>query len=311
LLIALVIRRPFARFVVQSPARALQVAVAILLAFGTTELALRQRYFRAAEEVPARVEPSRRLDANLGWVFVPARSGYQRRPGEVIEYAFDRNGYRVRSVDEPVDFNRPTIVFTGESIMVGERLPWQQTIPAQTGAIMGLQSANIAVSGFASDQSYMRLKNELPRFQRPVAVVSLFSPALFDRNLDDDRPHLAPGLVWRPAETRWRMAALVRRVLRYRSDTTIERGINTTREILRATIDLARSRGAVPVIVVPQFGAELPRETELRRRILDDAGLPYVWVQLDPSWRVRDDGHPDRRAAHAIAVAIAAQLQAE
>jgi hypothetical protein len=33
-------------------------------------------------------------------------------------------------------------------------------------------------------------------------------------------------------------------------------------------------------------------------------------VELDPSWRVPDDGHPDARAARAIAVAIAAQLRA-
>src|SRR5258705_2446916 len=29
--------------------------------------------------------------------------------------------------------------------------------------------------------------------------------ALFGRNLDDDRPHLGPGLVWRPAQPHWRL----------------------------------------------------------------------------------------------------------
>ena len=192
--------------------------------------------------------------------------------------------------------------------MVGERLTWDESIPAQTGAILGLQSANVAVSGFANDQAYLRLQAELSHFRRPVAVVTMFAPLLFDRNLNDDRPHLGPGLVWLPARNRWRLATIFKFLVPYRSDEAIERGVFVTREVLRSTIDLARARGAVPIIVVPQFIPEDPEEREIRNRVLDEAGLPYVWVQLDASWRVTDDGHPDARAAHAIAVAIANQL---
>jgi hypothetical protein len=309
--LALVARRPIASAVAQNRARTFHIALAIVLAFGASELMLRQTYLRAAEEVPARKEPRRHLDSRLGWLFVPSRRGYQGNNGRLVEYAFDERGYRVRRVDEPVDLECPAIVFTGESMMVGEKLLWEETIPAQTGKILGIQSANLAVSGFASDQAYLRLKAELPHFRRPVAVVSLFTPGIFDRNLDDDRPHLGPGLVWQPAARRWRLAAIARRLVRYRSDETIERGIRVTREILCATVELARGRGAAPLIVVPQFVPEQPRESELRRRILDDAGLPYVLVELDPSSRVWDDGHPDARAAHAIAVAIANRLIAE
>lgn len=308
--IALIARRPIANAVAQNHARTVHVALAIALAFGASELMLRQTYLRAAEEVPARKEPRRHLDSRLGWLFIPSRRGYQSNNGRRVEYAFDRRGYRVRGVDEPVDLECPSIIFTGESIMVGEKLRWDETIPAQTEKIVGIQSVNLAVSGFASDQAYLRLKTELPLFRRPVAVVSLFTPGIFDRNLDDDRPHLGPGLVWQPPAQRWRLAVIARRLVRYRSDETIERGINVTREILRATIDLARAYRAVPLIVVPQFIPEQPRESELRRRILDEAGLPYVWVALDPNSRVWDDGHPDARAAHAIAVAIANRLRA-
>jgi len=226
-----------------------------------------------------------------------------------VQYVFDRNGYRVPSLEQPVDFERPSIVFTGESIVVGEKLLWRETIPAQTAQLLGVQSANIAVSGFATDQAYLRLASELPRFRRPVAMVFLFTPSILDRNLDDDRPHLGPGLAWQPPAERWRLLTLARRIVRYRSDESIERGIETTREILGAAMQLARARGATPLIVVPQFGAELPRERELRERILDEARLPYVRVELDPAWRVPDDGHPDSRAAHAIAAAIADRLR--
>jgi hypothetical protein len=309
--VAVVFRRPFARALVQNPERTVQVTVATVLAFGASELMLRQTYLRAAEEVPARKEPRRHLDSRLGWLFVPSRRGYQGNNGRLVEYAFDERGYRVRRVDEPVDLERPSILFTGESIMVGEKLHWHETIPAQTEAILGIQSANLAVSGFASDQAYLRLQSELPHFRRPVAVVSLFTPGIFDRNLDDDRPHLGPGLEWQPPARRWRLAAIARRLVRYRSEETIERGIRVTQEILRVTDELARAHGAVPLIVVPQFVPELPRERELRRRILDEAGLHYVHVELDPKLRVWDDGHPDARAAHAIAEAIANRLRAE
>jgi hypothetical protein len=310
----LVARPRIGRFVSRVPARTLvadaaRISLAVALALGTSELVLRRTFRRAAMERPADEVPYRRRDQRLGWSFVPARTERDRVGGRMVEYAFDSAGYRVRRADEPVDPQRPTIVFTGESVMAGHGLNWEESVPAQVESLLGTQSANLAVNGFANDQAYLRLLAELPRFRRPVAVVSLFIPALFDRNLDDDRPHLGPGLVWLPAKPRWGLAAIANQLAPYRSDETIEQGIAVTQAVLRATADLARARGAVPLILVPQFAPEEPVERVLRRRILDEAGLPYVWVELDPSWRIPVDQHPDRRAAHAMAVAIAARLQ--
>jgi hypothetical protein len=307
-LLMLPARRPLSRFLARDAMRTLLLGLAIVASFGAAEVLLRRSHLRAKEEVPAHKEPRRHLDARLGWLFVPSRAGAQTMNGRRTEYTFDGNGYRVRRAGDTVDFDAPTIVFTGESMMVGEKLHWDETIPAQTGRLLGLQSANIAVSGFATDQAYLRLAQELPRFRHPRAVVLLFAPSLFDRNLDDDRPHLGPHLVWLPAVQRWRLAAIAKRLLRYRSNEDVERGVEVTREVLRATVALCRARGAEPLILVPQFGEEEPRERALRRRILDE--FPYVLVKLDPSWRIHDDGHPDPRAAHAMAVAIARRLHA-
>src|SRR5262245_50757476 len=137
----------------------------------------------------------------------------------------------------------------------------------------GIQSANLAVHGFSTDQAYLRLQMELPRFRRPVAVVSLFMTALFGRNLDDDRPHLGPGLVWLPGEQQGKLVSLAALLVPYRSDDTVERGIVVTREVLGATVSLARARGATPLIVVPVFGREAAAEQALRRRILDETAL--------------------------------------
>src|SRR6185369_11915085 len=104
---------------------------------------------------------------------------------------------------------KPTLIFTGETIILGFGLAWENSIPARVSASLGMQSANLAVSDFSNDQSTMRLAAELPRFREPVAVVTLFMPALFDRNLLDNRPHLGPGPVVQPPEQPWRLAALL------------------------------------------------------------------------------------------------------
>jgi hypothetical protein len=307
--LALVARPRIGRLVSRAPARALHAAIAAVLALGASELVLRRVHLRAAEWLVPDEEPRRRVDSRLGWTFVPARAGHNTVGGRVIEYALDPAGYRVRRLDEPVDPEQPTILFTGESVMFGEGLTWEESIPAQVGWMMGTQSANLAVHGFASDQAYLRLQTELPRFRRPVAVVSLFMAALFGRNLDDDRPHLAPGLVWLPAEPHSRLASIAKLLVPYRRIETVERGVTVTREVFGASVELTRARGATPLIVVPQFGPEAEAEQALRRRILDESGLPYVRVEIDEAWRLPWDRHPNPRAAHAIAEAVAARLR--
>jgi hypothetical protein len=59
---------------------------------------------------------------------------------------------------------------------------------------------------------------------------------------------------------------------------------------------------------VPQLRPETPVEAELRRRVLDEAGLPYVVVRIDPSWLIPRNRHPDARASRAMARAVAGYL---
>jgi hypothetical protein len=296
------------RLLAREPLYVFTISLAIVLALGATELALRSRHIAAPAVFTSGTEPRSHLDARLGWLFDVSRSGSATHLGHRITYTFDRNGYRVASPASTTDFDAPTIVFAGESIMVGHQLAWPETIAARTAALLGVQSANIAVSGFATDQAYLRLATELPRFRHPVAVVMLFAPSIFDRNLDDDRPHLGPGLAWLPPQRHWRLATLISRFLGFRSEDAIEREVAVTREVLTATVRLARSHGAVPLIVVPQFEPEEPQERALRRRILEEAHLPYVYVPLDPDDRVENDDHPDPDGAQEIAESIADAL---
>jgi hypothetical protein len=307
--LALVARRRAGRFAARTPAGVFHVVIAVVVALGASELVLSRVHLRPAEWLSAKDEPRRQPDPRLGWTWVPERAGHKSIGGRVIDYDIDSAGYRVSRVDEPVDPERPTILFTGESVMFGEGLTYAESIPAQVGAMMGVQTANLAVHGYGNDQAYLRLQTELPQFRRPVAVASLFMTALFGRNLDQDRPHLGPGLVWLPAEQRSPLSSLAKLLVPYRADTTVERGVTVTREVLRATSELARAHGATPLLVVLQFGHESEPEQILRRRILDNASIPYVFVDIDSSWRLPWDRHPNARAARAIATAIVSELR--
>jgi hypothetical protein len=306
----LFVARPrIGRLAARRPSTVMAGAVAALLAIGAGQLVLSWLH-PSTDWLFASVEPLRRPDRRLGWTFVPSREGHKTVGGRTISFAFDAAGYRVRRVNEPVDPARPTIVFAGESVMLGEGLNWDETIPAQVGELMGVQTANLAVHGYATDQAYLRVESELPRFRQPVALVMLFMTALFGRNLDDNRPHLGPGLIWLPAVPHSRLMSLATLIVPYRRETTIERGIALTCEVLRATAALAAARGATPLIVVPQFNREDDVERTLRRRILDDPRLPYVFVEFDDGWRIPGDLHPNAPTARAIATAIADRLRA-
>ena len=304
----LVVARPIGRLAAERPSALIAAAIAAVLAIVAGHLTLTWRHPSSDWRLGS-VEPLRRPDPRLGWTFVPGREGHKTVGGRSISFAFDAAGYRVRSVNEPVDPRRPTILFAGESVMAGEGLNWDETIPAQVGALMGVQSANLAVHGFATDQSYLRIESELPRFRHPVALVTLFMTALLGRNLDDSRPHLGPGLIWLPAVRHTRLMSLATLIVPFRRETTVERGIAVTSEVLHATAALATARGATPLIVVPQFNREDEVERRFRQRILDDTGLPYVFVEFDHGWRIPGDLHPNAFTARRIAMAIADRLR--
>ena len=108
-----------------SPSRA-------VLAIGAGELVLRTRASaRSGGWCPkrSRVVVS---DPRLGWTFVPNRTARTPHRRTRRRVCIDPAGYRVRRVDEPVDPERPTILFTGESVMFGEGLTWDESMPARS-----------------------------------------------------------------------------------------------------------------------------------------------------------------------------------
>jgi hypothetical protein len=285
--------------------------LAVVAALAATEGILRTRTWRSTQERWDLQEPLRVRDPVYGWRFAPNHEGTVRLDGRVVHYATGPFGYRSPRAGIGPDLARPTIVFAGESIVFGYGLDWPETIPAQVQAMTGIQAANIAVNAHSTDQAYLRLRGELPRFARPVAVVVPFMPRLLDRNLDRDRPHLDPSLRWHAGgKPALRLVEIARRVTRYRGRRSIEEGIAMTRAALRASIALARARGARAIVLVPQFLPEEDSESEVRREVLDRGHIPYLLVPLDPAWRSPAHGHPNALGARALAKAVAGAVAA-
>ena len=308
------VRRHVGRQMRAGNGRNLALAVPLLLITGAlalfaSEAILRTGNWERLERWVAEEEPLRHADPLIGWVNVPDRTGFEIYQGRTIRYDVDKGGRRVGYLRRPIDPTRPSILFVGESILFGYRLNWEETVASRVGRAAGLQPVNLSVNGYGADQEWLRLRQELPHFGRPKAVVALFAPMMIERSLDRHRPWLDADLRWHAAEPGWRLGKLLHKVLPYHSATAIDRGLAATRASLTAIVGSARARGARPLILVPEFGPETPIERRLREQVL--AGLPCTLVRLDPHWAIPGDGHPDARANAEMSRGILAALGSE
>src|SRR5215831_11755858 len=118
-------------------------AAAIVLALAASELALQRVHLRPTEWRILDEEPRREPDPELGWRFIPNRVADATSGGRTIQYAFDAAGYRVKSGGDRVDLDRPSLLFAGESVIFGDGLTYDESVPAQVEAMLGLQSVNL------------------------------------------------------------------------------------------------------------------------------------------------------------------------
>lgn len=255
-----------------------------------------------------------------GWLPTPSQRTVAPLAGRDIEYSFNAQSVRVRSVQDVLDPALPTVLFTGESIGIGHGLQYAETYAALVGEQLGLQVVNLSVGGYACDQAYLRLADELPRYARPVAVVTLFLPALLDRTMRDYRPHLALDLQGQlallpPAHgifAELRLRKFLRNVIPYHSEAHNQAMLELVGALFTQTAQMARQRGATPLFLIPSLGPARPLaahpEAWIIRNLFEARKLPYLLVDLDPAWTLPGDGHPDPRATRKLATAIARAL---
>ncbi len=290
---------------------AVAVVAAVLVGEGIAR-GLHDRLMLGARATPGDRDgaPMTRFEPRLGWSYVPGRTTWTRLGGRPIAYAIDGEGDRAASSDDRPDPARPTVLFAGESIAFGYGLPWDETFPYLVGHDLGIQAVNLAVVGYGSDQAHLRVLDALPRFARPLAVVTVFIPDQIARNVDPWRARLGLGpdgaLVAVPASRGPRIAKLLRQ-LPWHDDEPLR----VTAAILRATAEAARARGAFPLFVVTNYGPACVRdgrdgEAWVVEELFVRQGLPYVRVDLDPEDLLPGllERHPSERGTRKIASAV-------
>jgi len=290
-----------------------RIAVAVVLALGVSDLYLRIKERRRNLEHEARLPPMR-CDETRNYVAIPSRANEWEVEGRAIRYEINAEGNRAASIFELPDHDAPSILFTGESIALGLGVAYPQSYPARVAHAIGIQAVNLAVTGSPSDQAYLRLRETLPTFSRPVAVVTLVLPDQLERNVSDRRQRLVQrdGRLELAAESIWPWTTSpLRKLVPYHSAEAVE----LPRAILRATGELARARNARALFVMTNFDqpclVDESGTSRLERDLFSGLDLPHVRVDISPDQMIGfpKEVHPNERGHQAIADAIIAALK--
>jgi hypothetical protein len=318
--VALVVRPKLARWLAQPRGRAAWYAAAritgaVLLALVACDVFFRFKETRRRLEDDAGLPPMR-VDATGNYVPIPSRVKESEVQGRSIRYEIDADGNRAATTRDVTDIDAPTILFTGESITEGWGVAYEHSYPSLVGGALGVQSVNLAVTGFSSDQAFLRLREALPRFARPLAVVTIVLPTQLERTVSDARRRLAlreGRLELVLPSSSWLLTSPLRKLVPYHSD----EALSLTRAILMATLELARLHGAQALFVFTNFGAPcLPDQggtSRLEHRLFSDLGDAYTRVEIPPALMIRfpNEVHPNERGHRAIAEAVVRALQSQ
>jgi hypothetical protein len=239
----------------------------------------------------------------------------QLRFADVV-YHLNENGFRTASEDTVIDFAKPTILISGESLAFGTGLAYEDTVSGQLGADTGLQVANLGISGWPADSSMDRLAKWLPRFSRPIAVVFFVVHTWLEREVDPNRPRRAVGpdgnlFVKPPDGPEWLRTSPLLGVLKTAFPYHDASAIDVMRAIMKETSKAVRRQGAQPLFIVTQCGARCitpngePPWVAQRLLESDDALL----VEFNPAEQLSGDMHPNRAGATVYANAIEKALR--
>jgi hypothetical protein len=297
---------------------ALRVVLAAVLGLLASDAVLRWARYRDPAGPPVyHFEPDSEGDDLLVYRPIPSHVTELAAGDRRLRFVIDSNDWRVRSEEDVVDFARPTVIFTGESIASGFGLNYEETYPFQVSQDLGVQPVNVAVQGYGNDGAYLRLYDALPRFQHLVATVTLVNQRMIERNVWPDRPHIVLGedgsRTIEPVQNvdGW----LARSPLLHLASNIVhsDEGLRRARAYILATARETREHGALPLFVYTNFlSACLPDETgapSLERYLFD--GLDVIDVRVDLGADTYDPVivHPNAQAQRKLAEAITRSLR--
>ena len=285
---------------------ALRILLAVALAVVVSDVVLRRSRLRAARlATPLPPSPN-----HLGPQVIDTVIANRK-----VHYATNADGFRTRTPEDVVDRAARTIVFSGESVVFGYGVDYDDSIPALVAAGTGVPTINLGVCASSNDQALARLERFLPSFPNTVAVVTFVVYDWLYRNVEPMRERLALGwdgaLERIPAEPELVWSSPVWGTLR--SIYHAEDAGALTRAILRRTAEVVRSRGAYPLFVFTQSRAwcmsTSSKGPALLRRLADDQPFPLIEMNLDPSMSLEGDLHPSPRGTAQYAAAITRALK--
>ena len=264
----------------------------------------------------AHYEPDSEVDPRLGWRPIPSHVTEMPVGSRTVRFVIDSDEQRVRSTEEPVDPSRPTIVFTGESVASGFGLPYEETCEAMVADRLHVQTINVAVQAYASDVSFLRLADALPRFPHLLATVTFALPAMIYRNVAPERPHLLfqPDGTWLTVprtDHDWlgssRVWDLAQSAIGFHSAEAARRA----HDVMAATARVSRARGALPLVVVfawtPCLG-DGTSASSIDQTLFEGLDLPHAHVDIEKDMWDPVTHHPDVRGQAMIADAIVREL---
>jgi hypothetical protein len=294
-----------------------RIGIPVFFALVVCEIVLRIKYGAPNPYPNITWLPKARANDAYIWELEPSHTSKVNVGGRDLQYVVDAHGFRLPEDGTALDLEKPTVVFAGESLVFGLGVSNDETYAAMLAAELGITAVNSGVHGYGSDQVYLRTKDILPSVPHLAALVTAFLPSQLERNIFDFRKRLAlrsdgtlEAVEPTPAWLREiRMRLLWRELVPYHGDESIA----LTRALLRATAELARARGAVALFLVTNceapciaIGDDTPR---IVREIFDAEHLSYVKVDMDPTWHVPYDVHPDVRGHRKIAAALGEALR--
>jgi hypothetical protein len=298
----------------------LRVSLAVILALVVSEVVLRSKSHASRGLTrPTIALPPTHGDPRLGWAFDAPRTTVLQADGRSVTYAIDAAGDRVRSATQVPDPSRPTILFAGESVTLGLGVSWDEAYPALVGQRLGVQTLNAGVHGYGDDQIYLSMLDHLARLEHPIAVVTITMADLLDRDVSTWRDRLAVGeggtlVLAREQPELLRespLVAFIERVRPWEDDASLR----VARAIFVATDRAARARGAQALFLLTNFGEPcLPDASgrpSIEARLFDGLAVKHVRVDLDPTWIVSSNSHPDARAHARLADGVVQALQGQ
>ena len=315
-------------------------ALSVIVALALAEALFRVIGFPFDERRTGSGNPLARFDPELGWDYIPGltktvdfpdpEGGVARRS---ITVSLDPDlGARVASPHVRIDPSAPTIVFVGDSFTMGHAVTWDESFVGRVAAAFpAVQVVNLAVQGYGTDQAWLRLRRNAPRFSDLRAVVYGFIPRHVYRNAHADRRVLVRTAYFAGTAPRFVLADDGTLVLAEHPVRATERHAYSR---IVAALELAWARyGSPPSLdLTSALVAQLRREAEARGArflllewnaagelaswrpdggsLFDASGVTTIRADAGAppdfgTWVIPGDGHPTPRAhAHVASVLV-------